>query len=342
VLLVTVIAVEYAAVHLLAGAHGSWPSLGGATPVLIVAALAAELASLACFSRLTLVLLTGPRPPYLSVLAIDVTGNGFSHVAPGGGASAAVLRLGLFSRAGVDRLEAVGAAAVQYAVTLVWMVAVLLLGLVAAVPSPSTEPIVRTVAVMAAVLVTAAGGLVAVLMARPDQVVAVTHALAKHLPLVPPLVLEGMARTLVAQVGLLARSPRTNRRALLWAMAYWSCDALSLHLSLWAFGDPPGPGALLTTYALVSLLALLPLTPGGLGLVEGVGVPLLVSFGTPHDTALLGVLTWRLFGFWLTIPLALAAYVWLRTARQPTRTTAAPATRPDATSSSAASTHSKS
>lgn len=63
----------------------------------------------------------------------------------------------------------------------------------------------------------------------------------------------------------------------------------------------------------MSLLALLPVTPGGLGLVEGAAVPLLVSFGTPHGSALLGVLTWRLFGFWLTIPLGLLAYAWLRT-----------------------------
>ena len=68
----------------------------------------------------------------------------------------------------------------------------------------------------------------------------------------------------------------------------------------------------MVTYALVCLLALLPLTPGGLGIVEGVGVPVLVSFGTPHGVALVGVLAWRLFEFWLPIPLALVAYGWLR------------------------------
>lgn len=54
----------------------------------------------------------------------------------------------------------------------------------------------------------------------------------------------------------------------------------------------PGRGA--PTYALVCLLALLPITPGGLGLVEGVAVPPLVSFGVPHPEALLSVASWRL------------------------------------------------
>jgi len=314
-LFASVVALEYVAVHLLAGARRSWPSLGAAAPLLIAAALVVELASLASFSRLTSVLLVGRRPRYGTVLAIDVTGNGFSHVVPGGGATAAALRLRLYGRAGVVPGEAAAAAAVQYAVTLVWLVAVLVLGLVVAVPGAGTQPLVRTATVVAAVVVTALAGLVAVLLARPEQIVAVAHALARALPFVGPDVLEALARSLVGTVRLLLSSPRTSRRAVLWAMAYWSLDATALHLSLWAFGHPPDPGGLLTTYALVSLLALLPVTPGGLGLVEGAAVPLLVSFGTPHDAALLGVLTWRLFGFWLTIPLGAATYVWLHATR---------------------------
>jgi uncharacterized protein (TIRG00374 family) len=310
---VTVVAVEYVAVHLLAGAVRSWPSLGSAAPVLLLAALVAELLSLACFSRLTSVLVREDVPTFRTVLAIDVTGNGFSHVVPGGGATAAALRLRLYDRAGVATSEAAAAAAVQYAVTLLWLIAALVLGLVVAVPSPRTHPLVRTAAVLAAVLVTAIAGAVAVLVARPDQVVRVTHAIAGRLPLVRPEALEGVVRSLADQVHLLLHSPRASRRATLWGLGYWACDAASLHLSVWAFGGAPAAGGLLTTYALVSLLALLPVTPGGLGLVEGTAVPLLVSFGSPHDVALLGVLTWRFFGFWLTIPLGLAAYAWLRT-----------------------------
>jgi uncharacterized protein (TIRG00374 family) len=311
-LLVTVLVVELVAVRLLAGARESWPSLGSAAPLLLVLALALELASLASFSCLTLLLLPGERPPYRTVLAIDVTGNGFSHVVPGGGATAAALRFGLLGRVRVPPEDSVGAAALQYAVTALWMVVVLVLGLVIAVPVPQTHALVRTASVLAVVVVAFLGGILAVLMVRPDQVVNVTHALAARLPWVRPEALERVVRSLIGQVHLVLRSPQLGRRALVWSGLYWVLDAASLHLSVWAFGTAPNPGGVLTTYALVSLLALLPLTPGGLGLVEGVAVPLLVSFGTPHGAALLGVLTWRLFGFWLTIPLGLGAYLWLR------------------------------
>ena len=311
-LLVTVLVVELVAVRLVAGARESWPSFGGAVPVLLVLALALELASLASFSCLTLLLLPGERPPYRAVLAIDITGNGFSHVVPGGGATAAALRFTLLDRVRVPPDQSVGAAALQYAVTVLWMVVVLVVGLVVAVPVPQTHALVRTASVLAVVAVAFLGGILAVLMVRPDQVVAVTHAAAARLPFVHAAALEKVVRSLIDQVHLVLHSPQLGRRALVWSGAYWVLDAGSLYVSVWAFGPAPNPGGVLTTYALVSLLALLPITPGGLGIVEGVGVPLLVSFGTPNGAALLGVLTWRLFGFWLTIPLGLAAYLWLR------------------------------
>ena len=41
----------------------------------------------------------------------------------------------------------------------------------------------------------------------------------------------------------------------------------------------------------------------------------MTSFPVTRRTALLGVLTWRLFGFWLPVPVAAATYLWLRLRR---------------------------
>ncbi|MEP7088508.1 MAG: lysylphosphatidylglycerol synthase domain-containing protein [Nocardioidaceae bacterium] len=75
------------------------------------------------------------------------------------------------------------------------------------------------------------------------------------------------------------------------------------------------PGPLLAAYGVANLLALLPLTPGGIGVAEGVLVPALVTFGAPQSAALLGVPTWRLAEYLLPIPLALVTYVSLRAGR---------------------------
>ena len=65
---------------------------------------------------------------------------------------------------------------------------------------------------------------------------------------------------------------------------------------------------------------MIPITPGGLGVVEGVLIPTLVGFHVPLGIATLGVLSYRLVNFWLPIPVGGAAYLSLRfgrRARQP-------------------------
>jgi outer membrane biosynthesis protein TonB len=59
----------------------------------------------------------------------------------------------------------------------------------------------------------------------------------------------------------------------------------------------------------------LPLTPGGLGVVDSVAPLLLISFGVTRSVATLGVLAWRLVNFWLPIPAGAAAYVSLKVPR---------------------------
>ena len=69
---------------------------------------------------------------------------------------------------------------------------------------------------------------------------------------------------------------------------------------------------MLVAYGLAYVLAAIPLTPGGLGVVEGVLTSSLVGFGTPRGAALLGVLSYRLVNFWLPIPVGGLAFVSLQ------------------------------
>ncbi len=89
-------------------------------------------------------------------------------------------------------------------------------------------------------------------------------------------------------------------------------DAASLWIFLFAYGKAVFPIDLLVAYGLANILAVIPITPGGLGVVEGVLIPTLVGFGVPKGIAILGVLTYRLVNFWLPIPLGGAAYLSLR------------------------------
>jgi uncharacterized membrane protein YbhN (UPF0104 family) len=63
------------------------------------------------------------------------------------------------------------------------------------------------------------------------------------------------------------------------------------------------------------VLGAIPVTPGGLGIIEALAATLLVSFGVPRNVATLGVLGWRLVNFWLPIPTGALAYASLKVPR---------------------------
>ena len=130
------------------------------------------------------------------------------------------------------------------------------------------------------------------------------YALVVRLPHVNARSVDGVVRNLAQSARALADNRHRLSRILAWAATNWLLDAACLWVCLRTFGYSEQVGPLLAVYGLVNLVAMLPITPGGLGIVEGVLIPAVVSFGSPRGVAVLGVLTWRLIAFWLPIPLS--------------------------------------
>ena len=108
--------------------------------------------------------------------------------------------------------------------------------------------------------------------------------------------------SLVTGVEALRSDHRLLLRTTAWAGANWLLDAASLWVFVAAFGHRLNVDELLVAYGLANLVGGLPITPGGLGVIEGFLIPALVGLGTPAATATLGVLAWRAASFWLPIP----------------------------------------
>jgi len=72
------------------------------------------------------------------------------------------------------------------------------------------------------------------------------------------------------------------------AAANWLLEAGSLWAFVRAFGHLLGPIGLIVAHARVSVAAALPITFGGLGVVEGILVPVLAAYSTPRAIAILG------------------------------------------------------
>ncbi len=110
----------------------------------------------------------------------------------------------------------------------------------------------------------------------------------------------------------IARDRDLVERAAIWASLNWLLDAASLFVFVRAFGEWANVVGLLVAFGLANVLAVIPITPGGLGVVETTLVAVLIGFGVDSAVAGLAVPTYRLAEFWLPIPLGGLAYLSLR------------------------------
>jgi uncharacterized membrane protein YbhN (UPF0104 family) len=312
--LVSALVVEYVVVPQISGARSAVALLSKVSPGFLAVGLALELASLVSYSSLTRCVLPATNRPRLwTILRIDISALGLSHVLPGGGATATALRYRLLTIAGTAGPDVLSAIAIEGTGVAGVLALVLGAGLVLAFPSASGNPYFVVAAAVAALLL-AAGAAAALLLTRREQpILHLVRAAASVLPGPTPEVAQRAVKSLAVRLRTLGSDHRLLLTTVRWASGNWVFDAASLWVFLRAFGASEGLQGLLLGYGLAGILALLPLTPGGLGIVEGTLVSVLVGFGTPHPEAVIGVITWRLAEFWMPIPLAALAYLSLRT-----------------------------
>lgn len=104
---------------------------------------------------------------------------------------------------------------------------------------------------------------------------------------------------------------RTRDVNLLGAVAWWGFDIAVLWASFHAFGGSPPTAVVILAYFIGMLGNTLPL-PGGIGGVDGGMIGAFSAFGVPVQLAVVAVLAYRGFAFWLpTLPGAVA-YLQLR------------------------------
>ncbi len=108
-------------------------------------------------------------------------------------------------------------------------------------------------------------------------------------------------------IGLL----RSKNLGAVGALMWWGFDIAVLWAAFHAFGTPPPFPVIVMAYFVGMLANVLPL-PGGIGGVDGGMIGAFIAFGVDGGLALLAVLVYRAFSFWLpTIPGAIA-YLQLR------------------------------
>jgi uncharacterized membrane protein YbhN (UPF0104 family) len=107
------------------------------------------------------------------------------------------------------------------------------------------------------------------------------------------------------------RLVRTGNPGLLGALMWWGFDVAVLYACFGAFGAPPPVAVVVVAYFVGTLANTLPL-PGGIGGVEGGMVGALAAFGVDPGLAVVAVLAYRVFAFWLPIVPGAVAFATLR------------------------------
>jgi uncharacterized protein (TIRG00374 family) len=138
------------------------------------------------------------------------------------------------------------------------------------------------------------------------------------------LVWESQARRVVELIATTVRRARAVparhwAAAIAFAAANWLFDLACLAAAAAACHLTVGYGQLAGIYLAAQITRQLPITPGGIGLIETSLLTGLVSAGAIQANAAGAVLGYRLISFWLILPVGAAAYLGLRRRRREVR-----------------------
>ena len=105
-------------------------------------------------------------------------------------------------------------------------------------------------------------------------------------------------RRIVGQLRAVKLRRRDAAQAFVWSLLNWVADILCLAFACYAVGAHPGFAGLMVAFAAGKAVGTaVPIIPGGLGVVDVVLVPALVSAGMPLSDAFLAVVVYRLVSF---------------------------------------------
>lgn len=313
ILLVVALVVLYLFLPTLGEVFSAWPKLAHLNGWWFVVALLAETASFACVWWLVRLALRAHD--WFAVATSQLAGNALGRVTPAGAATGAALQYRMLSASGVNAATAGSALTAVALMQLATLAALPVLGLLLSLGGrPINHGLQEAawVGVGAFVILIGAGGV----LGGSDRIITAigtsiqwvrNKALRRHAPIHDfPARLRNERNLVRRELG------ERWRAALLASVGKWAFDYGVLLAALAAVGARPDAGLVLLAYAASAVLAMIPITPGGLGFVEAGLTGVLAIAGVGAGDAVIATLAYRLVSFWLPIPVGAAAYAAFR------------------------------
>lgn len=310
--IIMIFLIEYVVLPNFAEARRSVALLSHLNLVLVALAILCEASALLAYAELTRSVLHPVAPTRLTVLRINLSTFALSHVLPAGSATGGALGYRLLTTAGVPGATAGFGLGVQAIGSAVVLNGIFWCALFISIPLNGFNPLYGYAALAGVVLFAAFAGSLVLLSRGQRRADNWIMRLAVRLPFLNAETVDRLLQSVAERITILIKNRTVLGRSLGLAACNWLLDAMSLWVFVWAFGVAMNPIDLLVAYGLANILAVIPLTPGGLGVIEGVLIPTLVGFHVQRGVAVFAVLAYRLFNFWLPIPLGGASYLSLR------------------------------
>jgi uncharacterized protein (TIRG00374 family) len=292
---------------------GSWPRVSSVAPAWLAAIVGCEALSFA--SAIALQRIALRTDAWFSVATSQLAGNAMSQVVPGGAAAGATVQLRLLGRAGIDTATAISGFT---AFSLLQTASILFLPVLTLPTILLGAPVQRGLAQTAFVgiagfVVVAALGSSMLTTDPPLRGIGRAVQFARNQMFRKRAPLADLPETLLHQLNAI-RSVLGERwrEALLATACRLGFDFAALLCALAAVGGLPRPSLALLAYTAASLLAMIPITPGGLGLVEAGLTGTLALAGVAPAQAVLATLLYRLASYWLPILAGPVAYALFR------------------------------
>lgn len=287
----------------------AWPRLRTLDPLWFIVAAVAELAHFACtFSLQRIALRT---KAWFSVITAQLAGNSISLIVPGGAAAGAAMQFRMLDQSGLDSTDTVGGLTAFSLLGIGGLLALPLFALpVILAGSPVARGLYNAVLLGSLGFVLFAGFSASFLVFDwplrwcGEAAQSIRNKVLRRRPPVTDL-----PETLLRQRNMIKEVlGKQWKEAVLLSAGRLGFDYLCLLAAIRATGSSPRPSLVMVAYAAAGIIGMIPITPGGLGVVEASLTGLLILAGVDASNAVLATLTYRLASYWAPLAAGPIAY----------------------------------
>jgi len=251
-----------------------------------------------------------PPPPNWVLGQVWYAQMAVAVLLPGGSVTATVMVADALRKRNVAPAEAATAATLTKALSIVTLIILFVIGFgLSSGQSGSSSGYVNAVAIGMPFLIVGIAALAAAII-WPKIAGSIAGGGAKLAKRVFKKINPRHIRSRAEAIALQSQQMLRGRQAwgtVAYSFGYWVVDTAVLYAMLWGLNQEPHVGVVLLASTVGRLLATIPITPGGIGIVEVAETAILSALGVNATIAALAVIAYRVISFWIVNVVGLVA-----------------------------------